>query len=93
MYSRLPHWCLSVLAVCAICLQNAAPLVQAQTPPVVEPSLALKVSADRQDATYRVGEVATFTVEVTRDGATSSRWRSDLRFFPGMDGSRNRLSW
>lgn len=68
MYSRLLHWCLTALAVTAICLRIPGPLVQAQTPPAVEPSLALKVSADRQDALYRVGEVVTFNVEVTQDG-------------------------
>ncbi len=67
MDSRFPHWCLTVIAATAICLRYR-PLCSGSDTSAVEPSLALKVSADRQDALYRVGEVVTFTIEVTQDG-------------------------
>lgn len=44
----------------------ARPMVLAQE--AVAPTLSLKVTADRADAVYKSGEIATFTIEATVDG-------------------------
>lgn len=82
---------LALVAIIAVPLRLPG---QDKTP---ESKLTLKVSVDREDATYHVGEKATFTIEAARDGqpvqdenvlvsASKDGWLSQSSTEPLKDG-------
>lgn len=58
--------CMKQAGILLALLLIARPIVLAQETPA--PALTLKVTADRADAIYKSGEVATFTIEAVVDG-------------------------